>query len=121
MVALNVQQILYVCWSEESTTVMIAKFDATLWVMITDEIEQLYGKSNQKRPTKISDNVKEIRDRLKHYNSNSVEFLCKVSSVKGSNQSMAKTYISTPYLYPLNGPPVQVKHTDVVFTETTSL
>lgn len=41
MVAFKTKDLLYVCWPDESTTVLRAKFDTDLWQMMETEIKEI--------------------------------------------------------------------------------
>ena len=62
MAALEVRQLLFVCYSGRSSTVFLVNFDDDLWEKIFQEADKLYGIANPKRPSttsKFSDNTKE--------------------------------------------------------------
>lgn len=101
MACLQVDKLLYLSWSEESSTVFEAKFDKDLWDMIINESVALYESENPKRPTRLSPGSKDIKSKLSDYRNNSTKFLCEVSSVKGTSVALSQTQPLSPYIFPV--------------------
>ncbi|XP_076088264.1 uncharacterized protein LOC143058683 [Mytilus galloprovincialis] len=122
MAALNTPDLLYLSWTEESTTVIKAKFDEDLWNLMESEIKNLYGIPIPKKPTRISENVKNIKLRMKSYNENFTEFLCEVPSLKGTCTEIAQTIPESPYLFPIHIETISIplNNMDILFTEIIS-
>ena len=69
--------------------------------MMMNEAADLYGRETPKRSTRISENVKEIKQRMLTYRETNVEFLCEIPSVKCTSNGISQTRFDTPYVYPL--------------------
>ena len=67
MVVLKTDQLMYVSYSETSTTVLKVSFSADLWTMILNEVVDLYNKDTVTKPTKSRPQTKEIKDRIKDF------------------------------------------------------
>ncbi|KAK7507914.1 hypothetical protein BaRGS_00000879 [Batillaria attramentaria] len=80
MYALQTQQLLFLCYSDESTTVMIAEFDSRLWSDLMDFLVQIYGSSDPAKPKKLPHGIRDLQDRLKQYSRDRVRFLAEVPS-----------------------------------------
>jgi hypothetical protein len=82
MYALNVDKLLYVCFTSESTTVQIVQFCQELWSCICSELD-IYTCSPLKRPTRRSHNIAAIQTKIDKFVRENVSFLCEVQSVTG--------------------------------------
>lgn len=82
MAALNCEQLLYVSWSPESTTVSIAKFDEKLWKNIMSELHAVYGEVNgASRPKAKRPIVRELEIAIKNYVKENITLLFEIPSV----------------------------------------
>ncbi|XP_060583246.1 uncharacterized protein LOC132739551 [Ruditapes philippinarum] len=75
MSAYSCNSLLFSCWSKQSTTVFQVEFDDELWKSIWEQLDQLYGSENPKRPTKFSEKNKDIRTMINEYQQRKVSFL----------------------------------------------
>ncbi|KAK3085103.1 hypothetical protein FSP39_024263 [Pinctada imbricata] len=95
MFALNVENLIFACYSKESTVVMIAKFDSDLWSMVQREIEKVYQRRS--RPVKKSEGVPALKRRTELYIERNVKFLGEFQSVKGTECTGRTSIIDDPY------------------------
>ena len=98
MKALNSKQLLFVCYTQESTTVHKVEFCEELWQLLVDETESIYGK-NHSRPKKKSASVVVIGDMIKTFVKEKVHFVAEVNSVKAvdCNNNQLSPGQSSPY------------------------
>lgn len=80
MACLKVKQLLYVSWSEESTTLMVVKFDEVLWNLILEEAYQIYGHGQIPTLTKQTPGAKAIKAELASFQQRNVKLLLETSS-----------------------------------------
>ncbi|CAC5393851.1 unnamed protein product [Mytilus coruscus] len=88
------------------------------------EAISLFGQEAPKRPTRVSDNAKEIRQRMMEYKQTNVEFLCEIPSVKCTTNGISPINTETPYIFPLtidNEPAEPESKVETVLTETVSM
>ena len=80
---------LYVSYSETSTTVLKVSFSSDLWtsVQIWNEAVDLYDKDTVTKPTKSRPQPKEIKDRIKDVVRTNIQLLCEIPSCKMSTES----------------------------------
>ncbi|CAG2197667.1 unnamed protein product [Mytilus edulis] len=102
MASTHTYHIIYLSWSAESSTVFRAKFDGDLWEMMMNAAIALYGQTIPKRPTRVSENAKEIRQRMVTYRKTCVGFLCEIPSIKCTSNGISQTTTETPYVFPLH-------------------
>ena len=67
MNTLQTGKLLYMSYSEQSTTVFQVENDTQLWLEILEELERIYGTKMPKRPTKKSPAVEVLRDKIRTY------------------------------------------------------
>ncbi|CAC5404088.1 unnamed protein product [Mytilus coruscus] len=101
MAAMDVKELMYLCWTEESSTVFRAKFDADLWKLVTDEIKDVYLCQTPKRPTRLSERSKLISEKIEVYRKTMVTFLCEIPSVKATSREISQTHVNCPYVFPV--------------------
>lgn len=117
MVALDVQECIYLSWSSESTTVFRVTFDEACWKMITSETEVLFGSLNLEnkstcKPKRLNAPFrKQLTEKLQTFQTENVELLAEVPS-KTYSKSCPKEEVSptSPYLH------VLAEQTDVTMT-----
>ena len=83
MVSLGTDTLLYVCYTEESTTIQEVKFSQVLWEKICNEIHNIYSAESISRSTKRSSNIVELEACVDKFERNNVTLLCEVESRKG--------------------------------------
>ncbi|KAK3097099.1 hypothetical protein FSP39_006344 [Pinctada imbricata] len=81
MAALQTHKLLFLTYSTESTSVVEATFDETLWQMICEIVCDVYGDS-RKIPTRLHPLVPILRQKEKDYNRKNVRFLAEVPFVR---------------------------------------
>ncbi|CAC5412480.1 unnamed protein product [Mytilus coruscus] len=101
MASTQTDNLIYLSWTEKSSTVFRAKFDEELWGMMMTEAITLYGNESPRRPTRVSENAKEIKQKMLTYRQTCEDFLCEIPSVKCTTSGISQTNTETPYVYPL--------------------
>ena len=97
MKALNSTELLFVCYTKESTTVHKVQFCEELWQLIIDETENVYG-SNPSRPKKKSATVVDIANMINTFLKEKVQFIGEVTSVQAMEcNSQQSSDQSSPY------------------------
>ena len=83
MKALGVNQLVYLCWTPASSTAFKVTFHTELWECIRALSTYIYGPDKMKKMTKVSPEVKCIRDNIHELvqNENFVEYLGEFPSV----------------------------------------
>jgi hypothetical protein len=82
MKAMDTDKLLYLSYSEQSTTAFIVKFDEYLWSLISTEVNELFNKEKISKPSRMRSNVRKIKEQLKVFVSEQVEFLCEMPSIR---------------------------------------
>ena len=82
MNTLQTDKLLYMSYSEQSSTVFQVGNDRQLLLEILDELQRMYGTEIPKRPAKKSAALEILRDKLKKYLDSNCEFLGEFKSVK---------------------------------------
>ncbi|XP_062569232.1 uncharacterized protein LOC134231307 [Saccostrea cucullata] len=101
MASMNVSELLYVCWTEESSTVFRVTFDEDMLSRIFQQAVVLYSPDEPKRPTRLSLESKDIKEILVDYREKNCEFLCEISSMKGTKLGCSYVIDESPYIYPV--------------------
>lgn len=99
MVVLKTDQLLYVSYSETSTTVLKVSFSTDLWTMIWNEAVDLYDKDTVTKPTKSRPQTNEIKDRIKDFVRKNVQLLCEIPSCKMSTESDLTTVAENDHFF----------------------
>ena len=82
MNASRTKHLLYLCWSEKSSTVFRVENDEVLWNEMMVEAARIYGVDNPKRPTSVSEFSKGWKEHIKQWKLNKTEFIRQVPSLK---------------------------------------
>ena len=92
---------LYVSYSETSTTVLKVSFSSDLWtsVQIWNEAVDLYDKDTVTKPTKSRPQPKEIKDRIKDVVRTNVQLLCEIPSCKMSTENDFTTVADNEHFF----------------------
>ena len=79
-------------------SVFIVKFDDSLWQAIMDEAIQVYGSAKVTKPTRLSENSKLLKARLRDFNDSHVTFVMEVPALiaKKSEHNPTLTEIANP-------------------------
>ena len=80
MAALECEELLYVSWTPESTTILKAIFDEDLWEKIKTELQEVYG-GNCTRPSKKRPAVASLLSDINKYTTEKVTLICEMPSV----------------------------------------
>ncbi|XP_071137033.1 uncharacterized protein [Mytilus edulis] len=80
MYVLNASSLLFLCYSTDSTTVCVANFDEELWNEILAKLKTIYGTEKPVMPKKLPDELKTIKEKIKTYCDNKVQFLAEIPS-----------------------------------------
>ena len=99
MEVLNVEQLYFVCYSAESTTIQRVMFDTELWALIAEEIAKVYGRDTPKRPTKKSDSLKSLQERIDKFLDTNAHFILEVPSTKAVECLNDHIFSATPDVY----------------------
>lgn len=83
MAVMNVTELIYLSWTENSSTVFKVQYDATLWAKILQLCYDIYGEDRPKRPTRLQ-NV-ELKEEFNKFVSEKTELICEIPSVKAVN------------------------------------
>ncbi|KAK3085331.1 hypothetical protein FSP39_001627 [Pinctada imbricata] len=73
MHAYQCKQLLFTCWSTQSTTAFSVRFDDDLWEECWTELIRVY--EEKERPTRFSEKAKSLKERVKEFNKNNVDFI----------------------------------------------
>ena len=87
MKALNVSELLYVCYSPETSTVFHVTFDAQLWEDLWKEILCIYSGETPMRPKCKQKNVPYLKDQIKIFMEKNIKYLGEFKSVQGTSCS----------------------------------
>ena len=96
---LNVEQLYFVCYSAESTTIQRVMFDTELWALIAEEIAKVYGRDTPKRPTRKSDSLKSLQERIDKFLDTNAHFILEVPSTKAVECLNDHIFSATPDVY----------------------
>ena len=102
MAALEVENLLFICYGKQSSTAFRASFDSELWVQLLHEAAELYYCEKPKRPSRKSEFSKVMQERLQKYTSEKVEFLGEFPSreVKsGVDANIFQVFEDSPYVF----------------------
>ena len=97
MVTLNVNSLLYISYSEQSTVVLVADFDQDLWDKLCKVTTDLYPPDNATYPKRIHPDIKGIRKDMEAYTVNKVRKLCEVQSVKAIQCRHDQSAVTEPH------------------------
>ncbi|VDI80060.1 Hypothetical predicted protein [Mytilus galloprovincialis] len=86
MYVLNASSLLFLCYSTDSTTVCVANFDEELWNEILAKLKTIYGTEKPVMPKKLPDELKTIKEKIKTYCDNKVQFLAEIPSCQVSRE-----------------------------------
>lgn len=95
MYALQTDELLFICYSHDSTTVMKATFCLKLWQAMSQEIESVYGCNAS--PKKKSTQVSVLKDMVDNYLTSNDQFIAEVPSVHARVCDGRKTSINDPF------------------------
>ena len=108
MKAKKVKSCLYVCYSEESTTIFLCKFDSELWSKIWNEICDTYDCENPMKPIHLPPNIEDMKGDLHNYIKMHVTFLCELPSLKAKKEKPTFNKLKNQYI-------LQNKHKSLEF------
>jgi hypothetical protein len=83
MHCLQCNELLYLSYTPESTTVFRVRFSEAVWEHVWTELSRLYGVDVVRRPTKLGTFVKPLKEEMKEFLSTHVEFLAEIPSITG--------------------------------------
>ncbi|CAH1779699.1 unnamed protein product, partial [Owenia fusiformis] len=101
MASSGTDKLLYISWSEESSTCFIVHFDQNIWSDVEAECKMVYGDRKPKKPTRLSNTSKLLKEKIKSFRRTNVEFLCEVSSLTAvdNNVSVSSPTPKYPYIF----------------------
>ena len=123
MKALNVSQLVFVCWTPETSTVFMVEFCDQTWTTVWELLVFLYGGavSDLKKPTRIPDTCKVLTRVLQEYSIRNIRYVGEVPSVQAKPKVIEKAMLNSPYLMPLDLQDTASKATgDILHTCTLS-
>lgn len=93
MVALQVQSLLFVSYSGQSTVVLKATFDDVLWNKLWSIASDIYPSKDATYPKRLHPKIKPLRKEMERYTSENVFMLCEVPSANAilCNHNSANT------------------------------
>ena len=100
MHALRTDKLIYVCNSEESTTILDVRFDHCLWESITNYISDIYDNDSPKVP-KTSKATTEIKTKIKEFVKSNVSFVVEVPSVTATDGESSTPSSNLPFKFTL--------------------
>ena len=98
MRALDVQYMVFVCYTSESTTFFEVDYQEDLWNLLQEECEELYNTESLKRPVKKRPVTNTIQQKLKEFSENNVRLLVELPSINMSNIPISSSVSASPYL-----------------------
>ena len=105
MKAYECSELLFSCWTKQSTTVLKVTFDDNLWNAIWKVLCSVYGSESPKRPSKFPENIKLLRKMIKDFQDNNIELLGEFPSCNATNAKVIESEEVTddqePYIKPL--------------------
>ncbi|KAK7105400.1 hypothetical protein V1264_016787 [Littorina saxatilis] len=90
MAAYGSERLLFTCWCEESTVVMSANYDRSLFEKLLQEVIEVFGIENPRRPNKIRPVVKELKQEISKYLESSIEFVAEFPSINVDKSNVYK-------------------------------
>ena len=84
MHALNCNDLLFLCWSEETSTVIEVKNDEDLWNEMKDKLQLIYGNDHPRRPTRLCPDIKNLKQKIENFVVTHTRLIAEVKSVKAS-------------------------------------
>ena len=98
-------ELLFSCWTKQSTTVLKVTFDDNLWDVIWKVLCSVYGSDNPKRPSKFPDDIKQLRKMISEFQDNNVELLGEFPSCNATNYQVHESEEANgdhePYIKPV--------------------
>ena len=82
MVVLRTDTLLYLCYSEETSTVLEVTFSEHLWSLVWQELVSVYGTKKPTRPMRKSSKLIEIRAEMEIFLKENVSLIAEVPSVR---------------------------------------
>ena len=101
MKAKNVNECIYVSYSEESTTFFKCSFDRELWREIYHNITNIYDIEYPKKPVHLNCGIHHLKKKIKEYKDENVHLICELPLIKGChNENYTPAKIKNPYIIP---------------------
>ena len=99
MVALQTDLLIYVSYSQESTTFHKVHFSQSLWDAIWSEVKELYDVANPVKNKKCRLQSKRIKEDISKFLSNNVEFICEIPSLYLTDSGLTRLDAGSPFTY----------------------
>ena len=96
MHVLKTDKLIYVCYSEESTTILEVCFDNCLWESITNYISEVYDTDSPKIP-KTSKATNDMKTKIKEFVKSNVSFIVEVPSLKATDGGFGISSSNLPF------------------------
>lgn len=114
MHVLNTNTLVYISYSESSSSFLKVRFDGVLWGMVMNEIEMLYDKELATKPVKTSPTVRDIKIKIKEFVESNVEFICEVPSCQMTDSCLRTSIQTSKYQFALNRSTEEIQKAAVV-------
>lgn len=98
MVVLETDVLIFVSYSNESTTFHKVHFDEVLWERILGEATELYDKHGIVKHTRSRPQLKSLKELLSSFVKTNVEFLCEVLSLHMIDSMLSVRLTQVPLL-----------------------
>ena len=124
MTVLNCTSLFYVCWTPQSTTVFKVQYDFEVWQLIHRELTEIYiyGSHGKKpvRPKRKSQMITTIKQYIKEFKENKVEFLAEFPSLlsspcKHDNNVMSFSELRGQHRCPMENSPNTYNITELAY------
>ena len=98
MEAYNSSKLWLVCSIQRSCTVISVDFDEHLWANIFSIVKELYAEEKPKVPTKLHQDLKDLRLRISSFTQTNCMLMCEVPTITGDNGNVyVDPNFSSPY------------------------
>ena len=114
MKAMKVSKLLFVCYTKESSTFFEIKFDESLWNIIEQEANELYGSDNPSRPKRLKPITKILKEKLELFSERNITLLAEVPSVRMLERTHEEITTTSPYHEVIKSHSVNKSFTDNV-------
>lgn len=80
MMSYDCSELIFSCYSPESTVIMHVTKDIELWDLMWEELNTVYDKGNERRPTRFSENTKIMKSKIPQFIQNNVKLVAEFPS-----------------------------------------
>ncbi|KAK3085496.1 hypothetical protein FSP39_004241 [Pinctada imbricata] len=101
MHVMETSRLIFVSYTANSSAVFDVTFDLELWMTIWNKISEIYDKDALQRPTKLTENVKSMKERMTEFTKSNVKFLGEYRSHRFHDQGLCVKSSTYPFLHGL--------------------